>query len=615
MKKLVLLISAVVIFSVHLSAGPVGPERAMKAAAGIFGVQFETRGSSDLSLVWDGETDSTRGKVDPALYVIERSGGGFVILAADDEVTPVLAISEHNSFGSGNIPSNVAWWLERMKLYVRSESSRTSSARAHWAELETRTRASGPLGSVTGKFEILTPEWDQGNSDYYYFGKNIFNAKCPKYNGQYTITGCTAVALAEVLTALSGIYPDDMPSKGTGTVGGYSVPSGCVAPEQYELDTEYDWAGLRTLTDITAVKNAAPALQENLAQLLADCGAAVEAQYAVNATAAPLYTIPLIKHFYISPNALDAREEDYTSRDWSIMLKEEISKHPIVYSGSSSDLTSGHAFVMDGYGSYKGNDVFRINFGWGGRYNGYYLLTSITPKDDRDYSYYGYAMIGFVPDAHGMIPLEARLMLDDCGSGVYGIAKGNSTQMIQKNVSFNISLVFLNIGPVDFKGSIRGVLVNKNGEIKQSDVFQRTKTLSVRYWTQISISSKITIDPCFGDKIRVEYSTDGSSWEAMDYLQNGTIVGELPVYPDPFISTEKSYSKGDWFIFRLHNHDFQYAGTNWTVISPDGTETVIPQKTGGVLLSKSGKYIIRAAVAPSVGGSVTHNIQTTITVK
>ena len=615
MKKTASIIASFVCFCFPLFSGPVGPERALIAAEGFFGIQPETRSSDELNIVWDGENDDTRGTVDPSFYVIERSGGGFVILAADDEVVPVLAFSDHNYFGSGPVPSHVAWWMDRIKVFIRSSASRTPAAHSQWAELETRTRTSGPLDGVTDKFEHLTPEWNQRKG-----GKNdedVFNAKCPVDNGVHTITGCTAVAMAEVLTTLSGLYPEDMPSRGRGFVGGYDVAEGCLAPDKYELDTEYDWAGLRSLIDINAVENATPELQENLAQLLADCGAAAGARYTTTGTSAPLCPPPLIEHFYMSPNALDLYEYEYTVREWSDLLKEELMKHPVLYCGYPAGEGLGHAFVLDGLGTYKGDDVFHVNFGWGGSYNGYYLYTAIKPGN-LDYTDSVSAIFNMVPDARGLIAPKYKLELFDGGGiigldHIHGIVRSD-TEAIRKDESFNVTSIIYNSGSGDYSGTIRLVLVDYDGNKKQEvDVTDiNLPAGSIIFYNPDCI---ISVDPCLGDKLVLEYSEGDSSWKSFAYPNTGYVFGEVPVIPAPFIYTDKSYSQGDWFIFKLQNIDYQYAGTVWTITDPNGDKSVFHQKTGGALLSQSGKYIIRAAVATAPGENCIHNIQTTITVK
>ena len=63
-----------------------------------------------------------------------------------------------------------------------------------------------------------------------------------------------------------------------------------------------------------------------------------------------------------------------TDEEWENLVYSELSNsRPLVYSGSKSGTTPGHAFVCDGY---DGEGYFHINWGWTNT-QGYYLLTAI----------------------------------------------------------------------------------------------------------------------------------------------------------------------------------------------------------------------------------------------
>ena len=65
----------------------------------------------------------------------------------------------------------------------------------------------------------------------------------------------------------------------------------------------------------------------------------------------------------------------YTTTDWKNLIKPELNAaRPVLYGGSTN--TEGHAFVVDGYDS---NDLFHINWGWSGYYNGYFELSLLNP--------------------------------------------------------------------------------------------------------------------------------------------------------------------------------------------------------------------------------------------
>jgi hypothetical protein len=256
MKKIAILFAAA-LFGQVLLAGPVSPGRALEIGRTILDGPATRGNPSEAYILWDGEFSGSKASEHPAFYVIGRDGGGFVIISGDDRARPVLGLSETNRFETENMPDNVKWWMESMKAYVRKQAVPGNPVRVQWDRLlQTRAGDAHITGTVTGKVEHLTPEWDQGNNDQWLFKQQVYNKYCPLSNGNLTITGCVATAVAEVLTTLSGLYPDDMPDRGTGTVGGYSVGSGYVAPQSYELTTVYNWSGLRTLKNAEAIRQA-----------------------------------------------------------------------------------------------------------------------------------------------------------------------------------------------------------------------------------------------------------------------------------------------------------------------------------------------------------------------
>lgn len=614
----VLLLSA--LFGQKLQAGPVSRDVALEIGRRILGNPATRSGDSEISIVWDGEFADGTAKAEPAFYVIGRKSGGFVIVSGNDNTRPVLAISETNAFQTDRMPANVRWWMERMKAYVRSQDTALDGARAQWARLlGTRSDDASITGTVTNKVEHLTPEWDQGNSDSYYFKQQVFNKYCPTVNGELSITGCVATAVAEVLATLSGIYPDDMPSKGRGLVGGYvSYNPDCVAPDEYELTTVYDWAGLRTLTDYKAInqaiKDGKTDLLDNLGHLMADCGAIIEACYSPDWTEAGTgtnITSGMAEHFFMSKNAHSESASRYSPAKWKEMLKTELDFRPVLYSGQDPDLW-GHGFVLDGYGLYEDTDVFHVNFGWSGWSNGYYFLDHLDSgngvfNSDCD------AIFDFVPDARQQTSYLIRLSLIT-DEDYHGIVIPDSIPC-GEYVYIRLGII-QNTGTTTFDGELRAYLQKKNGELIQ--VGSTSLNLSAGWWmygmsVSVYIPGDISID--FGDKIVLYHSTADDQFVPVSFAKDGTIIGEIPLMPAAFIQTEKNYAAGDRFLFRITNYDGLFAGTTWTITGPDGNTTSLSQDMEYVVLSQPGKYRIEAAIASAPQSEVVERVVTFVTAR
>ena len=636
MKRIVTIIFFVLFAGVTmLQAAPVMPDQAMDIAKKIFSAQSVRKsGSSSLKLIWDGEEVATKA-TQPAFYVIARDGGGFVIVAGDDNVTPILAISDRSEFKVEDMPENVKWWMERMKAYVRATTGQTPEVGEAWAAFTT-TKA-GPISSgVTVTKEILTPEWGQGAI---YREQKIYNSKCPVVRDTNTLTGCVATAISEVMTTLSGIdlYTSAMPTSGSGTVEPYSLPPSGYSSKDYTtaateghpyvLSANYDWANLRTLKDPATIKRtiergneADLALIENMNQLMADVGAVMHAYYSIDDTGAYTEQTPdsIAKYFGFNKAAYYDEASNYSAHQWREKLKEQLAVRPIVYRGRTQDNKSGHAFVFDGYGTYQGKDVFHVNFGWNGWCNGYYYETNLdTPEKPEgpglNFSWYCGAVFDFYPDPHSTYPilLEAHYT----NATFCGVKAGPNAQNPEQ---FDISYNICNNGKTTYNGKIKLAVRKKNGNVQGIDnprtFIANPNQIPGATFGPVSIS-----DISFGDQVVCFYKedltkedSDASAWKLLPG-PIATAISAWPLTPAAFIKTKSSYKQNDWFDFELMNNDYIYPETTWTITDPDGTTTTHPQSEKDFQLTKTGKYKIQAATAQTAG-TVIENLVTIITV-
>lgn len=617
MKKILITLAlAALCGGLSLQASPVSPEKALDVARKILTSQSVTRaGSGDISIIWDGEfakdAGAKRDVVQPAFYVVARDGGGWVMIAGDDNVRPVLGLSTDGEFKTEGMPDNVRFWMDMTKAYVRSATVQESGVDALWAKfIDTKADAS-ISGTVTPIYERYTPTWDQGNNDPWYFGSNtyIFNSQCPTYGGNYCVTGCVPLALGELLTYESGTMAN-FPTSASGSVGGYitqeEYDNGIRCPNPYDLSAVYDWSGLRGLMTISAVGSASSDLKNNLARLLADLGAIVEAKYTVGGTSAVNQRIigHMIDHFGLNKAATMRYASEFTPRQWVEELREELRYRPVLYSGRTLD-DDGHAFLLDACGTYDNETVFHVNFGWGGSNNGFYYITNLNTGQNGNYSYRCAAYFDFYPDASSEYPvkLEAYYMNADY-PGIRWASVGENKYRCYFSVG--------NMGNATYNGQIKFCIKDKNGNEAVITTMDFNDLLPGKAggqgWGNVTISG-LSFGDCF-----VYYYLDGEEWKQLDG-QAGSVVAEWPVMPAAFIYTKSSYSVGDAFMFRLKNYDKRYLGTVWTITYPDGHTESIPQSScAGIDLNDAGKYKIEAALAETVGDTVTETVVTYITV-
>lgn len=117
-------------------------------------------------------------------YIFNNEDGkGFVIIAADDCVTPILGYSYENNFAAESLPPNLKDWLdgyaEQIRIAVEIRASATEEIRTDWDCL--RRGKNLPIKSESQVYPLISTHWNQ--SPYY-------NAQCPVHPtyGQ-TVTG------------------------------------------------------------------------------------------------------------------------------------------------------------------------------------------------------------------------------------------------------------------------------------------------------------------------------------------------------------------------------------------------------------------------------------------
>jgi hypothetical protein len=633
MKRILAITSLIILFgSLPLQAAPVSISKAMDIASKVFAAQSTRKAAnSALKMIWDGEDIATKA-TQPAFFVIARDGGGFVIVAGDDNVPPILAISDRNEFKVEGMPENVKWWMDRMKASVRSAKVPSPEARAQWAKFAGTKAGAAITGTVTVISEHLTPEWDQLGT---LKGRPVYNSKCPIVDGKYTLTGCAATAAGELMTTLSGIYPNQMPVRGEGTVPPYEPWEGCVSastPEHpYVLGTAYDWAGLRSLSGREAIEKAIAEgrgdLVDNMDQLLADLGATLQSHYAVDGTSVNIFIIAdaLIRYYGFNKNAYLASASDYTRHQWREKLKGELAVRPLFYIGFTEDGTGGHGFLFDAYGQFEGEDVFHINFGWNGDCNGYYYEGNYDTDGNPyyNYSWYNFAVFDLYPDPSSTYRSNIKLVPVDKDTP-FGLSYVGGAPVTKGDLLLIDWFRVSNKGNETFDGKLRVVALNQNGDVLQvfDESDRKDSPLPPRTNFGWCFSEEddihILFDISLGDRIVLQYPVDDENtlWQKVEgSVAADSFIDELPLIPLAFIRTEDSYKVGDWFEFALMNHDQIYAGTRWTFTDPDGKAVTIDQSEWEFQLTKKGLWIIEAAVAPEVGAAPVKTLTTYIEVK
>ena len=273
-----------------------------------------------------------------AYYVFNNDAGGFVIIAGDDAVTPVLGYTSTGSFDAENLPDG-------LKDLLKSYERQIAALGDNYVANQTATRT-----AFTGEKLLKTAEWNQ-------------NAPFNKYTPNNYVTGCVATAGAIVMKH------HGYPAKGTGshsyTWNGKTLSA--------SFEHTYDWASMPAKYDGTN-----DAAFDGVAKLMAELGVAVEMQYNKDGSGASMEDLltALKKYFGYSKYARLLAIADLGAEVWNDRLRAEIdANRPILYSAVDSN-KGGHSFVIDGYK----DESFSVNWGWGGYCDGFYRIGALNPE-------------------------------------------------------------------------------------------------------------------------------------------------------------------------------------------------------------------------------------------
>ena len=517
-------------FSGIVLAGNVTEDQARQIAVSVWQSAPVTRGGiPSLQMVFHSEDLVTRSSVQsPAYYVFDNTGGpGFVIVAGDDVAMPVLGYSFEHEFSKDNLPANLKAWLEYMRDEVNE--ARRSGAKAE----SVVTRAWSQVEVGTPVVELETAKWNQTDP---------YNMLCPIVRGEPTYTGCTATAVAIVMRY------HQWPEKGVGTLPGYKISRGEVLPE-LPLGHTYDWKNMPLEYPYVGYSQ----VEANaVAVLMRDCGWMIFSDYGPvgsSGTAASTFYIPagLTTYMGYDKRVRTISRNGYTTSEWNSLMQGELeSNRPVIYSGFNDN--AGHAFVLDGY---TDQNYYRVNWGWGGYCDGYFLLTVLDPEgqgsggSEGGYNMYQDAVIGIQKDDGGAYFEELRYgerfsEQEVCGLSVdEPVVSGNPFELYVGNLK--------NTGSGTFTGELLFAVVDKEGNIVEELYgVSLTDLLSLYYYYPYVGTVTINTPVLPGYRIRGYYrSANTPEWTLIKGNEEDGCTWDLLIADEYSIeeTTQLTYNK------------------------------------------------------------------------
>ena len=203
---------------------------------------------------------------------------------------------------------------------------------------------------------LNTARWSQGEP---------YNRYCPMDGDYRSITGCAQTAMAVIM------HYYRWPEAATGVTEPFTTMTKGIEVASRDLNHAYDWDNMLE-TYVEGEYNAVQA--EAVATLMADLGHAFKAEYTAVDTGAFPDMWALYQNFGYSPACTLTMRENYSDEYWNTLLRREIEDNcPVFYAGYTAE-GAGHAFVLDGVDA---NDYFHVNWGWGGIYDGFFLIDGL----------------------------------------------------------------------------------------------------------------------------------------------------------------------------------------------------------------------------------------------
>lgn len=318
----------------------------------------------DLKLIFQSNRIAISGKksgssTEQPLYYVFNSGtnNGFIIIAGDDNSVPVLGYSRSGSFDKNNLPQNFRKWIEGYKTelnyIIENNIEATTEIKDEWKALKSGTSTRN--NSISSVSPLLSTIWDQ--SPYY-------NDLCPGGS----VTGCVATAMAQIMKYW------EYPAQGSGFYS-YNEDNYGTLSANFG-GTTYQW---------TSMPNNVSSSNTAVATLMYHCGVSVDMSYSPEVSGAYVISsqspvtncseYAYTTYFGYDNSVQGVERANYSASSWIQLIKTELDEgRPIEYAGFSSG--GGHAFVCDGYDN---NGYFHFNWGWGGAYDGYFIMDALNP--------------------------------------------------------------------------------------------------------------------------------------------------------------------------------------------------------------------------------------------
>lgn len=346
---------------------------------------------------------------------------GFVMFAGNGADAQMIGYGLNDTIHIQNIPPMAEEFISNYNKAVIKASQSTSQGSGTY-----------PNPTVAHVEPFIKAKWGQGAP---------FNAKCPKYQGKPSVTGCDAVALSQVLYHFKAdnFNPYTIEYKDEMSLAEVSVNFG-------QQHFKYD-----KMLDVYTEGNYTQEQADAVAEMMYVTGASALMKWSDEKSSGQWPLVSLDKYFNF--NATFLIRKSLPTGYWMKKIQENLTAgKPILYTGAgvSSSKWSQHIFVLDGIDE---NNYVHVNWGWAGEADGYYDITFCHPsffEADEDGYYSDQKMICDIsPRANGEMYSERFVCtsgspmtnLNDQNDYIEGRFTGYTTNSYESLADYNAKIV------------------------------------------------------------------------------------------------------------------------------------------------------------------------------
>ncbi|MDE6255043.1 MAG: C10 family peptidase [Muribaculaceae bacterium] len=285
------------------------------------------------------QSDLSVSKYKDALYIVNNSNGGWILVSADDRVPEmILGYSMSGNLSADQLPEGIKAVVNEFVSGIRSLDNENPR------RCIPVSRSEGGVAPLLGDMS-----WDQGSP---------YNSLFPKNDdGEPVLAGCVNVAEGQIM------YYHKYPATGQGSHS-YSWNG-----TEYSVNfskSEYDWDWMKPHYEGNESKESI----EAVSKLLYDIAISNDSSFGP-LTGAVLWGEPMVRYFDYDPGIIMVYRDKCSREYYENLIRKELDASRPVYIQAYNEWGGGHAFVCDGYNS---EGYFHYNMGGGS--GGYFLSTA-----------------------------------------------------------------------------------------------------------------------------------------------------------------------------------------------------------------------------------------------